>query len=308
MKNNIPAFLLDTPSPAPEVSKVGNFKSSYIDKGIKRLSEMITTGYLEVEQTSKRGLFQNLDARIKILFLAFFIVIVSLKKTILPEASITFLIALLAALSKINLRRFYQKIIVLTFLFGFLVAFPSAFNVITPGDVIFPVAQLASSYDFWIYHIPQQIGFTRQGLDGVVMLCFRVMNSISLSLLVIYTTPFPKIIKSLQIFRIPDTFLLVISLSYKYIFVLAKAVEGMYLAGKSRMVGVERSDEARTWIAGRMVHIFRKTRLRYEEIFKAMTARGFTGEVKLSEVGRLTLFDISAGCLFLFIGILILVN
>jgi cobalt/nickel transport system permease protein len=308
MKNNIPAFLLDTPSQAPEVRKGGNFKSSYIDKGIKRLSEMIMTGYIEVEQTSKRGLFQNLDARIKILFLAFFIVIVSLKKTILPEVSITFFIALLAALSKINLRRFYQKIIVLTFLFGFLVAFPSAFNVITPGYVIFPVAQLATSYDFWIYHIPQQIGFTRQGLDCVVMLCLRVMNSISISLLVIYTTPFPKIIKSLQIFRIPDTFLLIISLSYKYIFVLAKAVESMYLAGKSRMVGMERRDEARTWIAGRMVYIFRKTRLRYEEIFKAMTARGFTGEVKLSDVGRLTLFDMAAGCLFLFIGILILVS
>lgn len=300
--------MLDTPSQAPEASKIENFKLSYIEKGIRRLSKMIMTGYIEVEQLSKTGLLQRIDPRIKTLFLVFFIVIVSLKKELFPEASITLFIALLAAFSRINLWRFYQKIFVLTFFFGFLVVLPSAFNVITPGDIILPVVQLTRAYDFWIYHIPQQIGFTRQGIEGVMMLCFRVMNSVSLSLLVIYTTPFPKIIKSLQVFRVPDTFLLVISLSYKYIFVFAKTVESMYLAGKSRMVGMERTDEARTWIIGRMGYIFRKIKLRYEEIFKAMVARGFSGEVKLSDFGNLTLFDMAAGCSFLIVGIIILVN
>jgi len=306
MINKIPAFLLETPSYAPRADRRGNIKSSYIDTGIKRLSGVITAGYMEVGQTTKGGLFQRLDPRIKILFLAFFIVIISLKRTVLPEGSITLLIGLLAVFSGINLRRFYQKILLLTFFFGFLIAFPSAFNVITPGDVIFPVVQLNKAYDFWIYHIPQQIGFTRQGLEGIVMLCFRVMNSISLSLLIIYTTPFPVIVKSLHVFRIPDTFLLVISLSYKYIFIFAKTVESMYLAGKSRMVGMVRNDEARSWIIGRMGHIFRKTRLRYEEIFKAMIARGFTGEVKLPEFDRFTKLDMVSGGTFLLIGILLL--
>ena len=306
MINKIPAFLLNAHSDVRGATKSENIKSSYIDKGIKRLSVMITTGYLEVEQTSKSGLFQKLDPRIKILFLAFFIVIISLKKTVLPEASIALLIIILASFSGINLGRFYKKIFVLTFFFGFLIAFPSAFNVITPGEIIFPMVQLTGPCDFWIYHIPQEIGFSRQGIDGVVMLCLRVMNSISLSLLIIYTTPFPRIVKSLHVFRVPETFLLVISLSYKYIFIFAKMVESMYLAGKSRMVGTVRDEEARGWVIGRMGHIFRKTRLRYEEIFKAMIARGFTGEVKLPDFGRLAVLDVASASALLFIGILVL--
>ena len=169
------------------------------------------------------------------------------------------------------------------------------------------MATLPQAYDFWIYHIPREIGLTGQGIEGVLMLCLRVMNSLAISLLVIHTTPFHRIIKALQVFRVPDTFLLIITLSYKYIFVFAKTVENMYLARKSRLVGMVKNDEARMWIAGRIVFMFRKTMARYEEVFSAMVARGFCEEVKLSEFRRLEqdgqifrqLFPVCRDCFFM---------
>ena len=242
----------------------------------------------------------------KVIFLIFFVVIVSLKTDILSEAAITLLTFLLVVSSRINLAQFYKKIAGLTFLFGFLVVFPSAFNVVTPGEMILPVIHLSHPYEFLVYHIPEEVGLTRQGLDCVMMLCLRMMNSLAISLLVVYTTPFHRIIKALQVFRVPQALLLVITLSYKYIFIFAKTVESMYLARKSRLVGMARDDEARIWVAGRIAHMFRKSMSRYEEVFRAMVARGFAQEVRLSDIGELTAMDRLSGCFFLLAGIFLL--
>lgn len=306
MRNKIPDFLLCKLPPAQGIHKRGTLKTSYIEEGMKYLSEMITTGFMNVGQETGKGLFRNLDPRLKIVFLIFFVVIVSLKREIFPEAVIALFMLLMVAISRINIWCFYLRIIGLTFIFGFLVAFPAALNVVTPGDIIFPITSLSNSYDFWIYHIPREIGFTRQGIDGVTMLSLRVMNSLTISLLVLYTTPFHKIIRAMQVFRVPDAFLLVITLSYKYIFIFAKTVENMYLARKSRLVGMARDDKAMAWIAGRIAHMFRKTMSRYEEVFRAMVARGFTEEVKLPGLMALTGVDVFSGCFFLLVGIFFL--
>jgi cobalt ECF transporter T component CbiQ len=306
MRNKIPGFLLRTPAHAHDAGESVTLRSSYIEKGIGHLSEMITAGYLNVGQESGKGFFQKLDPRVKVIFLIFFVVIVSLKTDIFPEAAIALFLFLLVASSRINLAQFYKRIAGLTFLFGFLVVFPSAFNVVTPGELILPVIHLSRPYEFLIYHIPEEIGLTRQGVDGVMMLCLRMMNSLAISLLVIYTTPFNRIIKALQVFRVPQALLLVITLSYKYIFIFAKTVESMYFARKSRLVGMVRDDEARTWVAGRIAHMFRKSMSRYEELFRAMVARGFAEEVRLSDIGELTMTDRLSGSFFLLAGIFLL--
>jgi len=306
MKNKIPGFLLCTPVQAHDAQERVTLRSSYIEKGIGHLSEMITTGYLNVGQESGKGFFQKLDPRVKVIFLIFFVVIVSLKRHIFPEVAIALFVFLLVALSRINLAQFYKKIVGLTFVFGFLVVFPSAFNIVTPGQLVLPVITLSQPYEFIIYHIPEEIGITRQGIDGVMMLCLRMMNSLAISLLVIYTTPFHRIIRALQVFRVPPALLLVITLSYKYIFIFAKTIEDMYFARKSRLVGMVKDSEARIWVAGRIAHMFRKAMSRYEEVFRAMVARGFAEEVRLSNIGKLTAVDLLSGGFFLLVGIFLL--
>jgi cobalt ECF transporter T component CbiQ len=305
-ENKIPEFLLCKTPHAPDLYKRGTIRTSYIRKGVEYLSEIITTGFINVGQETEKGFFRSLDPRIKILFLIFFVITVSLKRDIFPEVIMALFMLLMVASSHIDIWRFYLKIIGLTFFFGFLISFPAAFNVVTPGVMVLPVIELSRSYDLWIYSIPREIGLTRQGIDGVIMLCLRVMNSLTISLLVFYTTPFHKIIRAMQIFRVPDAFLLVITLSYKYIFIFAKTMEDMYLARKSRLVGMLRNDEARIWVAGRMACMFRKTMSRYEEVFRAMVSRGFTEEVKIPDLSKLRIVDGLAGCFFLVIGTFIL--
>ena len=279
---------------------------SFIDSGISHLGRVIKTGYIQLEFASKNGFFQRLDARIKVLFLIFFIIIVSLKKEILPEVGIAFFVFGLAAISRLNLFNFYKKVIPLGFIFGFLIALPSAFNVITKGEVILPVIHLSRSYDFWIYHVPETIGITREGIFGVAMLTLRVLNSIALSFLILYTTPFSEIIRALKVFRAPDAILMIITLTYKYIFIFAKTVEDMHLAKKSRMPGEATNTEARKWIAGRIAFMFKKTQQRCEDVFKAMLGRGFSDTIKLYGFRKMSSIDRAAGFFLFFVGVLFL--
>jgi cobalt ECF transporter T component CbiQ len=278
----------------------------FLEKGMRHIAEVISTGYVQWETASTKGFFQNLDARIKVLFLLFFILIISLKKEIKPEILVAAFVFILTLIARLGVFRFYKRVFFWAFLFGFLVALPSAFNVITRGEVILPLFHLSRAYRFWVYKVPEVVGITREGLNGVIMLTLRMLNSLSISFLVLYTTPFPEIIKALKVLRVPDSFLMVVTLSYKYIFIFAKTVEDMHLAKKSRLARQVDNTEARRWIAGRIAFIFKKTRLRCEEIFKAMLSKGFSEDIKFYEPRKLNSRDWAAGGILFLLGVLFL--
>ncbi len=306
MKSKIPSFLLEQPSADPFVRSRGEMKMSYLEKGINQLAQIIKSGYMQWDSAAMDGFFQKIDARIKVIFLLFYIVIVSLKKEIMPELLLGGSVLVLALISRLNIFSFYKRVLLLGFFFGFLIALPSAFNMITKGDVVLSVITFSRDYHFWIYTIPHEIGITREGINVVAMLTLRVLNSLALSFLVLYTTPFPEIIKALKVLKVPDSFLMVITLSYKYIFIFAKTVEDMHLAKKSRLTGQLNNADARSWIAGRIGFIFKKTRLRCEEIFKAMLSKGFSEDIKLYKPQKLTPPDLVKGCALLLPGVLFL--
>lgn len=185
----------------------------------------------------------------------------------------------------------YKRIILFTFIFGFLIAAPSSLNLVTKGEVLYPVARLSKSHDFWIYHIPQVIGFTREGLLGMSLLTLRVFNSVSISFLLITTTPFNDVIKGLKMFRVPDSLLMIITLAYLYIIILSNLVAESFLAMKSRIIGHMDNSEVRHLVAGRITHIFKMSRRHFEKTFQAMQARGYTGEVVLCDKEKMAFSD-----------------
>lgn len=297
---------MERPSSGSFTPGEGSLKIPFIERGIHHLADVIKTGYIQWETASKDNFFQRIDPRIKVLFLLYFIIIVSLKKDILPEVLTGVFIFILMLISRLNILSLYKRVFFIGFFFGFLVALPSSCNVITRGELILPIIHLSRPYDFWVYRIPQEIGFTREGLYGLIMLTFRVMNSLALSFFVIYTTPFPEIMKALKVLKVPDAFIMIITLSYKYMFIFAKTVEDMHLAKKSRLAGHTSDKEARQWIAGRIAFMFKKTRKRCEEIFDAMLSRGFSEDIKIYGVRKFFPRDWYAGAVLFLAGILFL--
>ncbi len=302
---------MDGPGPSAGLSQRrggGRVNASYLDKGIEGFAGLFTEGHAQWDLSSRKSFMHELDARIKIFFWLFLIVVISIKRAVFPEAAICVFILGLTSLSRLNLLAFYKKVLLLAFVFGFLVALPSSLNVIVPGKVILPLLNFGARRDYWIYHVPQVIGITEEGISTVSLLTLRVANSIALSFLVLYTTPFAEIIKALKVIRVPDAFLIIITMTYKYIFTFARIVSDMYLAKKARLVTMPGGKEARQWIAGRIAFVFKKTQVECEEVFKAMNARGFSGELRLYNHTMVNAKDLAIG-FFLFasgIGFIIL--
>lgn len=304
MKTEIPAFLL-APSPSPLAGPSGAaHRSSFIDQGMQHLAEFLRTTYLQWEMAQRDGLLQRLDARVKVLFLIFLVVVVSCKKAVLPELAVSGLVFFLAALSRLNLVEFYKRVLPLAFFFGFLLSLPACLNLFAPGTLVLPLLHFSRAHELWIYHLPAVVGVTREGLHTVALLTARVSASIGLSLLVVYTTPLAEFLKALKTLRVPGPFLMVMTLSLKFIFVFVRTLEEVYLAQKSRTVAVSAA-QGRAWVAGRMAFLFRKTQYRYGEVFKAMLGRGFAGEVSVCAPRKLQAMDWLAGALLLGAGLLV---
>jgi cobalt ECF transporter T component CbiQ len=288
----LPAFLT-TNETYPEQSK-GRKKHTipFIDTTIQNIAKVIKSIYVQNETSSRDGLLQKLNARSKIIFLFGFIIIISFIRHIESQILISALISILFILSRVNLIAIYKKIFLLGFLFGFLIIIPAGLNIVSDGNIIFNLINFKTAHKFWIYNIPSDIGITKEGCIVVIRFFIRITNSIALSLLVMYTTSFPGIIKSLKIFRVPDIFLLVITLTYKFIFILSYTTEDTYLALKSRWWRNSRDTSANQFIAERITYIFRKSWIKYEEIYHAMLARGFNGNVNLCYSQKIKSIDI----------------
>jgi cobalt/nickel transport system permease protein len=303
MIDGLPDFLAKDEVHAGEILTDGKASRPFIDKTLHKVAGFVASGYIQNELSSNNGFMQRFDARMKVLFLVYFVILISIQTHISGQIYFSVILGLLFFFSRINLLGVYKKILVFTFLLGFLVAAPASLNLFNNGKVIFPIVHFKTSYHIWIYHVPSIIGITYEGCLLVTKLILKVMNSIGLTFLIYYTTPFNEIIKSLKIFRVPGLLLMTITLAYKFIFILSQTTEETYLAMKSKLwrklnkAGVERV------IAGRMAYIFRKSWVKYEEIFFAMTARGFTGDVNLCYLKKLQMKDWAFLVLFILTGL-----
>jgi hypothetical protein len=95
MASRIPSFLLDRPLPGVFKQERGKVKIPFIEEGINHLADVIKKEYVQWELSSENGFLQKIDARVKVLFLLFFVIIVSLKRSLLPELYIGFFVLFL---------------------------------------------------------------------------------------------------------------------------------------------------------------------------------------------------------------------
>jgi energy-coupling factor transporter transmembrane protein EcfT len=208
--------------------------------------------------------------------------------------------------ARIKIFDVYKKIFFLATVFGLIIVLPASLNIITPGNIIFNLITFNKPVHFLIYNIPKHIGFTENGFKVVSLIFLRILNSISFAMLVIYTTSFPAFIKSFKILGIPDTFLMIISLAYKYIFILSRAIEDTYFALKSRLSGNVGNKRIRELISGRIFFIFKKSMLIYDSTYLAMVSRGYQGKVLFHSQKKLTAIDFITLIVIVVSGILII--
>jgi cobalt/nickel transport system permease protein len=229
------------------------------------------------------GLLQQLDPRVKVAGLLALILASALATRLWVIAAIFALAILLAALSLISIRMLAGRVWISALTFTGAIALPAVF--LTPGVPVYNLPGLN-----WTV--------TAQGLTTAGYLVLRVETAATLALLLIFTTPWMHVLKALRIFRVPVVFVVILGMTCRYILLMLQTAHEMFESRKSRTVGVMTASEQRHMAVSGASVLLTKTFQLSGDVYLAMQARGFRGEVYLLDDFQMTRLDWLAAMAF----------
>jgi cobalt/nickel transport system permease protein len=275
----------------------GRKSRGFAEKTIDGSAGFLRDAILSEAVAARQGLLQALDPRVRLMTLLALIVCVSLVQSPVTIWGLYLFALLLALASSVPLPFFVKRVWLFIPLFSAMIVIPALFNVVTPGETLWTVFHLARSHDFGPYHIPETISVTRQGLCTAVTFLGRVTASVSLALLLTLTTRWSDLLQALAALRVPQIFILILAMTYRYILLLVQAVQNIHIARKSRTLRYGSAGAEQHWVASRMGHLFKKSWRMGQEVHRAMLSRGFSGEVRALSLFRTGQYDYT-WCLF----------
>lgn len=198
------------------------------------------------EHASAKGFLQSLDPRIKIISFLALIILVLFTSGFGELIFIYVFCLLLVLISKINLGFFLKRTWIFIPLFSLFIVLPALLN-------------------------PQQ----REGAGFFVL---RVTNCVSLAVLLNITTRHFELLNVLRIFKIPQIFIMILGMCYRYIYLFVEIMQNTYLAIKSRVGGELPYQKGQNMVAWNIVALWNRSVRLNQEVYQAMLSRGYQGE------------------------------
>ncbi|HEY2762900.1 MAG TPA: cobalt ECF transporter T component CbiQ [Pseudonocardiaceae bacterium] len=259
-------------------------KGSYLTKTIQGGSKLLQQVMFGEDVAAAGGLLQRIDPRVKLLSLLGLLVVAGLAHSMITLAVMYAATLVLASLSALPVSFFIKRVWLFVPIFTGIVVLPATLSVVTHGDIVLTLWH-------WNGH-PQ--GFTAQGLTAAARVVARVAVSISLVVLLTLTTPWIRLLAALRSLAVPRIFILIIGMAYRYIFLLLTSVTDMYQARQARTPGTPKHDRtARAFLGASVGALLGKASHLSEEVYQAMTARGYRGDAMTLDRQRLRSIDAS---------------
>jgi cobalt/nickel transport system permease protein len=252
-------------------------KTAFLDKTLLTIARVSEQSLFSEEYANRRGVLQSLDIRFQLVSFLFIFVVISLLHRPQTLWAAYVISVLLAFFSRIPLVFFMKRVWLFVPLFSAAIVLPAILNIITPGENLFVLARLSRAYTWGPYTIPAEIAITRQGLWGGIVFVSRVAASVSFAVLFTLTHRWADIFAGLRALSVPRIFVMTLSMTERYLFVLLRLIQDMYRARKSRTIRAFTASVERSWIASRIGVTFRKSVDMSDDIYKAMLSRGFQG-------------------------------
>jgi cobalt ECF transporter T component CbiQ len=212
------------------------------------------------------GALQKVDPRVKVAGLFGLVFVVAASRELRVIGSIFIVAVVMALLSRVRAGRLMAWVWSPVLFFTGTIAMPAVF--LTPGR---PIA-------VW-----GPVLVTAQGLRSAAFLISRAETAATLSALLVLTTPWPWVLKSLRTFRCPMVLVAILGMTYRYIFVILQTAFEMLESRKSRTVGVFAPAERRRLAASAVGVLLSKSLQLSGDVHLAMQSRGFRGEVHVMQ-------------------------
>ena len=273
-----PEWMLGQAAPCQCLAIGRRRRKSAVERTLMGLSDTLRSSVFSERIAGRPGMLQRSDPRVKTVGIIGLLVVTAIVSQPLILASLYLVTLAGAAASRISLRFFVKRVWLFLPLFTCLVVLPSLFNVFRAGDPVLTLWNFGHEVHLGPWSLGSSLAVTRQGLNGAAILVLRVAVSVSLAVLLTLTTRWSDLLKALRVFRVPRLFVLILSMAYRYIFLLLSLAEDMFTARRSRMVGPSGPREDRHFTAGSMGTLMARSHGLSEEVYAAMVSRGYTGE------------------------------
>lgn len=227
------------------------------------------------EIARQHGLLQSLDPRAKLVGALALLMAISASQNLLVIGALYLLTLPVAAASRVPMGFYLKRVWVFMPFFTGVVALPALFSPFTPGTPLVTLIDLASPRVYLAITVP--------GVVTAAFLLLRVGASVSIGVLLILTTRWATLLKALRVLRMPQAFVLILGMTYRYIYVLLHAANNLFLARQSRVVGRVSGAEDRRWLAASIGTLFGKAYALSDDVYLAMQSRGFRGETQVLE-------------------------
>lgn len=289
-----PRWLLEETAPMSRGSR--ELKNTFINRAEKASRHFLSEFLLINKPPVKDGLLQKLDPRIKMAGLLFLLVALSLSTSILVILGIYTAILATSFISRLDIGRYLRVTLVPTIIFSMPFVLPMTLNLVTPGKLVLFLADLPNQI-LWLTP-PSQLTITNTGLVIATTFFTRALAMLSATQLVMRTTPPHLAFASLSALRIPKLAVLLLRMTYRYLFILTELTNNIFLARKSRTIRTGDAKSERAWAAGRIGWIFKRSVYLGDEVTTAMISRGWTGGYNTLPLPALKRADwLAMGCL-----------
>lgn len=235
----------------------------FVERTLKGTLALLKETLFAEEIASQKGLLQSLDPRIRSVSLGALLGLTLFSKS-LPILGLVYgWVLLLAVLSRIRFGFFLGRTWLFIPLFTVFVAVPALFDFVTPGSTILKIGP------FYI---------TQPGLLGASFFVVRVADSVSIAVLLSLTTRHFELLKVLRMFGIPQIFVMVTGMAYRYIYLLVEILEHTHRALKSRIGHAVSTKKGQRLVAWNMAILWLRSHQLSDQVYGAMRSRGYRGE------------------------------
>ncbi|HET8913063.1 MAG TPA: cobalt ECF transporter T component CbiQ [Ktedonobacteraceae bacterium] len=267
--------------PVPHIGRKQKQKKeqlSWLEHTLSGITGSVEHTVFIEEYARQSGWLQKRDPRAKLgMFLALLLA-ASLSQSLLVLAPLYILILAAAFASRVPFDFFLIRVWLGIPFFAGIVIVPSIF--LAPGPFLFTLPLG-----------PLHLTISLPGLMAAIIFVARVGVCVSLAVLLILVTSWADVLKSLLAIGVPHVFVLLLLMTYRYIFLFLETANGLFEARKSRTVGHSKGGEHRRWISHSVITLVNRSFKMSTDVYAAMAARGFTGHMRTYRTYHMRISD-----------------
>lgn len=249
--------------------------SDFVARTVSGVTEALERAVFDQGTAESPGLLQSLDARAKVVAAAALLLSAGLARSLSAVLLAEVLVLVLARLSGLPLVVFLRRVWLGIPLLAAFVAAPSLTMI--PGRPLLLLLDVPPLY----------LAISDNAVASAVLFVARVGTSVSIVLLLICTTRWAELLRALRALKTPESMVVVLGMTYRYLFLFLHAANSLFLARASRTVGHTSGAEQRRWTAGAAGTLMGRSIRMSSEVLLAMRARGFSGEMRAAAGPRM---------------------